>query len=75
MPKSKKVEETNSSGGDNTPGELLEGEGGLGLSPAAADTRSLRLLGHGDKVMRCTWGGVKIAAGKAESSAPRKEAG
>ena len=32
MPKSKKVEETNPSEGDNTPGELLEGDGGQGLS-------------------------------------------
>jgi hypothetical protein len=32
MPKSKKVEETNRSEGDNSPGELLEGDGGLGLS-------------------------------------------
>ena len=31
-PKSKKVEETNRGEGDNTPGELLEGDGGLGLS-------------------------------------------
>ena len=32
MPKSKKVEETKRSEGDDTPGELLEGNGGLGLS-------------------------------------------
>jgi hypothetical protein len=32
VPKSKKVENTSSSQNDDTPGELLEGEGGLGLS-------------------------------------------